>query len=667
MKPSQRALFLASLLLTLTSAPLFAAEPPRITLPVYASAAEVEAACSSGLQAARQAIATLAGQPLEQVSAANTLNLWNQLTVTLEDFSSPIGFAKSVSPLKPVRDAAEACDLKVSELENSLFQNAAIYERIRRIEGASGPDAVLKKNLSEGFEDAGVTLPEDKRQRAKTILDRLDVLAIDYQRNTREKRGTVSFSTSEMEGLPAYYLAKRKPDAQGNYLLGMDYPDYFPFMENAVSGEARRRYLIAFNQNGGEENLKLMHETMQLRKELAGLFGRASYAEHVLQRRMAGTPEKVLSFLAEVKQKVGEIELRDLQVLKEAKATLLGRQVDEVRLERWDVMFYSERVRRSRYAVDQEALRRYFPTEASVAWVIDLAQRMYGVRFVAAEAPKWHEDVRFYDILDAHGQRIAGAYLDLYPREGKYNHAAVWGLRHGSTLLKRTPISALVTNFDRKGLDYNELRTLLHEFGHLLHGTLSKTRYAALAGTNVRRDFVEAPSQMLEEWTRNAETLALIKNHCQDCPSVDAKLLARLDQARLFGTGMRYARQHMLASFDMQLAGPDPQEPMQTWNTLETASPLGHVSGTIFPAQFGHLMGGYAAGYYGYMWSEVLALDMASQWKGKLLDKKTSQRYLDTILSRGGEVPPEQMVREFLGREPSPEPFFAEITGRRLR
>ncbi len=645
----------------------FAAEPARVTLPVFTTAESVNKVCDDGLQASRAAIDAFANQPLTGVSAASTLAAWDGIAMAIEDFAGPVEIAQNVSPVKAVRDAAEACSQKVAELSNSLFQNVEVYERIRRIDDAKGAAAEVRKVAIEGFEDAGATLPADKRKRAKEILDRIDVLSIEFARNAREKRGSVTFTASEMEGLPASYMAKFKPDAKGQYTLPMDYPAYFPFMENAISGDARRRYFIAFASVGGEGNLKLLDEAAQLRLELAALFGRKSYAEHVLQRRMAGSPEKVLEFLARVKDKLAEVEKRDLQTLREAKATLLGRSVDEVKIERWDLPFYTERVRRAKFAVDQNALRRYFPTGATVAWAINLAERMYAVRFVPAEVPKWHEDVRFYDIQDASGKRIAGAYLDLYPREGKYKHAAVWGLRGASTRVGRTPISTMVANFDRNGLDYKEAKTLLHEFGHLLHGTLSKAQYASLAGTNVRRDFVEAPSQMFEEWTRNGETLALIKQYCKDCPTVDAKLLARLDQARRFGAGVHYTRQHMLASFDMALAGPSPKPAMQIWRELETDSALGHVEGTLFPAGFGHMMGGYAAGYYGYMWAEVLALDMASQWKGKLLDKKTGIRYLETILARGGEVPPEQMVREFLGREPSSEPFFAEITGQRKR
>lgn len=660
-------LLLAVLLAPMTVAvPAMAVDPATAgpLLPVYADAAQVDAACAKGLTDARGAIARFANLPAA-ASSGEVLRQWDAVSVLLEDFSGPVELASAVSTDEKVRNAADACNVKVAELQSELYQNPQVYAQLRRVQPADGADAELLKISNEGFEDAGVTLPADKRKRAKQVLDRIEALAVEFQRNTRENRGSITFTASEMEGLPASFMAKHPADAQGRHVLAMDYPDYFPFMDNAISGDARRRYFVAFNSIGGERNIAILNEASTLRKELATLFGKASYAEYAIARRMAGTPEKVLAFLAQVKDKVTEAEKQDLDVLRQAKARLLGRDPAEVKLERWDVAFYSERVRRERYAVDQDALRRYFPTEAAIAWVFELAEKMYGVHFAPRKVASWHEDVRYFDVMDADGKFIAGAYLDPYPRPGKYNHAAVWPVRHGSTLTGRTPISVLVTNLDRKGLDHNELETLLHEFGHLLHGDLSRTKYASLGGTSVRRDFVEAPSQMFEEWARNSESLGLLKKHCGDCPAVDDALLNRINQARKFARGIRYARQHNLASFDMALAGSQPGEALATWRGIEEASALGHVTGTRFPAQFGHLLGGYAAGYYGYMWSEVLALDMVSRWNGKLMEPATGRRYREMVLSRGGEAPPDQLVRDFLGREPSPEPFFAEIVGKR--
>jgi thimet oligopeptidase len=292
---------------------------------------------------------------------------------------------------------------------------------------------------------------------------------------------------------------------------------------------------------------------------------------------------------------------------------------------------------------------------------------------VEHKAPSWADEVRYYDVFDrapqgskeAHGAFLGGVYLDLYPREGKYNHAAAFPVRMVSTLSGHKPVSALVANLDRAGLTHDELEVLLHEFGHVLHGVLSKARYADQGGTNVKRDFVEAPSQMFEEWTRHAEPLHLFAEVCPECPQLSAQTVERLRQARLFGIGIRYARQWQYASYDMVLHTDTPPDPLKAWIDIERKSRLGYVEGTLLPASFGHLVGGYAAGYYGYMWSEVLALDMLSAFHGKLLDPKEGMRFRKTILEQGGQRPPQQLVENFLGRKPNSDAFFAEITGAR--
>ncbi len=637
----------------------------RVTLPVFADPTQVQQFCQKGLDRLQQTIAAFAAVPLAEAASPATMPRWDALDIVGDDLGGPLAIVSATSPDKAVRKAADDCTLTLSALQTQLYQNGEVYARLSR----ATPDSPAAKRLQmltlEGFEDSGVSLPGEKRARAKAIFDRISALGVEFKRNSSENLGSVTMTVAELEGMPQSYRESHPANADGLIELKMNYPDFVPFMENAISPEARRRYYTAFNRIGGERNLAILNEAAQLRKELASLFGKPSFAHHIIARRMAGSPENVLRFLDSVQAKVAEAELRDLATLRQAKADFLGRPVAETKLERWDTTFYTERVRRSRFNVDQDALRRYFPTESSVAWLMDLAQRLFAVRFVPAEVPVWHPDVRYFDIVDATGQRIAGAYFDLYPREGKYNHAAVWPVRGGATGIGRQPISVLVTNMNRQGLDHGELETLLHEFGHLLHGTLSRTEFSSMSGTSVRRDFVEAPSQMLEEWARHLEPMALIRNHCTDCPAVDADLLRRINQARRFGAGIHYSRQHVLATFDMAMAGPQPGDSLATYSALEKASALGHTPGTMFPARFGHLLGGYAAGYYGYMWSEVIALDMASQWHGKLMNTDVSLRYRDLVLARGGETPAEQIVREFLGREPSPTAFFAEITGSR--
>jgi len=334
------------------------------------------------------------------------------------------------------------------------------------------------------------------------------------------------------------------------------------------------------------------------------------------------------------------------------------------------VGYWSEKLRKDKYQIDQEKLRDYFPTLAAQKWLFAISSDLYGIEFKPAKVDTWQDEVEYYDVMDKKtGEVLGGLYMDKFPREGKYGHAAVWGVYGGSTLSKRKPISVLVTNFNRKGLNSDELETFVHEFGHALHGILSKTRYAGQSGTSVERDFVEAPSQMYEEWARRKETLSKVADYCDPaCPRVDDALIARLKSVHNYGRGMRYARQTLYAQYDMALHGADALkvQPMDVWKKMESATALGYVPNTEFPGQFGHLMG-YQAGYYGYMWSEVLALDMLSAFDNNLNNPEVGQRYRQAILSQGSQKDAAQLVKDFLGREPDNKAFFNEITGQRVK
>jgi len=417
---------------------------------------------------------------------------------------------------------------------------------------------------------------------------------------------------------------------------------------------------------------------------------------------MVENPETVMRFLNEVKSRVTEAELRDLRQLAEMKAELTGVPVDQASIERWDVVYYRERLREKRYDVDQETLREYFPTLPTVNWMLDITERLYCVRFTEAIVPVWHDDVRYYDVDDAvSGERIGGIYLDLYPRLDKYKHAAAWPVRGVSRNEGRQPISVLVTNFNRRGLTHSELETLLHEFGHVMHGVLSRTEYNQHSGTSVERDFVEAPSQMYEEWASRMESLTLMRNHCATCPLIDESLVQRIRAAKKFGSGIDYGRQLLYASFDMALSGEgvgegesvvgsrfsvvgaksgdsttDNRQPttassatttsslsLRVWRDMERSTPMGYVEGSEFPGTFEHIASGYAAGYYGYMWAKVIALDLISAFGSNVMNEAIGRRFREMILSRGSEEPARDLVERFLGRPVSSDAFFAEIRG----
>ncbi|MBV2235471.1 MAG: Zn-dependent oligopeptidase [Sterolibacterium sp.] len=653
---------------------------PRPNLPIW-DAATLPHVCQQGLQQLQQQVAALEKLPLENAAATTAtatasaafLAAWNTLQISQEDIESPVYLLNNVAPDSAVRAAADDCLLEYNKFGSALLQNSAIYQRLRAVQPADAVDARLQKELREAFEDTGVALPAEKKQRMTQILERLEVLRQEFDRNIRDNPTRLRFSAAEVRGLPAGYLQRAQRDEAGNYLLGFDYPDYVPFMENAEDAAARQRYQFAFVNRGGERNLAVLNEIIALRQEMAALFGLPSYADFVLRRRMAGTAAAVHRFLDDVASQVRAVELRDLEELRQTKAEHLGLPLAQTTLQRWDVSYYQERLKRQRYAIDQEALRQYFPTAAALAWALDTASQLYGIRFQEAteEVSRWHPEVRYFDVSDTQsGEFLGGIYLDLYPREGKYSHAAAFAVRGASRLQSqpahqpRTPISVLVSNFDRQGLNFNELETLMHELGHILHGVLSRTRYLDHAGTRVERDFVEAPSQMFEAWAQRLETVSRLADFCQPaCPRVDAEMMQRLDAARRFGRGIHYARQHLYASYDMTVYGPQAGNALAIWQEMESATPLGHTPGTAFPGQFSHIIRGYGAGYYGYMWSEVLALDMLSQFGEQLLNPAVGQRFRHEILERGGERSGAEMVRAFLQRGPSTRAFFAEISG----
>ena len=596
----------------------------------------------------------------------NIFTAMNALNIFIEDKAGPYEILANVSPDKATRDAADDCTVKYSPFGTDIFQSEKLYRRIKAAKTTNLAQASYKKDLLEGFEDSGVSLPKDKRQRVKDINEKITNLAKDFERNIREDGTVVSFTERELEGVPKSVIDKAKRDAQGNIVLTLAYPEYLPVVENARQEASRERMWRAKQNEGGRKNLALLDEISALRQELATIYGYPDYAAFSLRRKMANDSKTVMDFLSSVRKAVADLEKKDIEELRAFKAEMEKTPLAQTRVNRWDSAYLQNQLKRARYNVDQEALRKYFPTEASVRYMLRLSETLYGIKFNEAKVPTWHPDVRYLDVSDATtGRFIGGVYLDLFPREGKYNHAAVWPVRNASALLGRTPIPVLVTNLNRDGLDQNELETLLHEFGHALHGLLSTAQFNAQAGTSVKRDFVEAPSQMFEEWARREEPLKFFAQVCgPSCPALSKEQIEQLDKARKFGRGIRYMSQWSYAMLDMALThNRADADAMAAWKRIQGQTALGYVDNTIFPAGFGHLVGGYAAGYYGYMWSEVLALDMLSAFGDQLLNPQTGRKYRDLILAQGGEKAPQVLVETFLGRKPNSTAFFKEITG----
>lgn len=632
---------------------------------VIPSAAAIPARCEATISSARARIRALEKTPLAKIRATKLLADWNAIQMALEDLNGPLGLAAETHPDAALRAAAVDCELKLSAFDGEYYQSEALYARVK---SAQGKDPVERENLArllERFDERGVGLSRDKRAAARAAFERIDALAQEFSRNIRDEKTTLAFTEAELAGVPASYLAKARRDADGRLVVGLDYPDAEAVLENASVEASRERFYRAFTRRGGEKNLAILAEVVKQWQVLASLFGEPDYASLILKHHMAGKVEAVQGFLGEVARQVEPVEGRELAELTAMKRAESGKADAVFRY--WDLRYYEQKLRRERFHVDPAEVRAQFPVEATLSWLFDVSAHLYGLRFEAnAKLPVWNPDVKAYDIFDAKsGAYLSSFYLDLYPREGKYKHAAAFSVRSASRALDRTPVSTLVTNFSREGFSQDQLETLFHEFGHILHGVLSRTRYGMLAGTSVRQDFVEAPSQMYEEWARRPESLKRFSAVCPSCKPIDSGLIERMEQARKFGQGIQFARQWVYASYDMKLTTRPSGDPLADWRAIEEKSRMGYVEDTMFPASFGHLVGGYGAGYYGYMWSLVMAMDMVSAWGDDVMNPEVGARYRRLVLERGGEVPAQKLVEQFLGRKPDSRAFFAEITGQR--
>ena len=655
MKPAL--ITLAALLLTAAAQ----AQPnlPAPNFPVYRSAADVQTRCDAGLKGARQRVGQLEKRKVD----TGWLAAYDDLTVYLEDHQNPNDFVLNVHPDKAIRDAAQACSLRWADFGSSLGQNEKLYRALKTAPQADGIDAELVRLASGQFEDSGVALAPAKRERAKQILDKLTELGQQFSKNIRDAGTRVAFTEAELKGVPASVWEQAKRDDQGRILLGVDYPSYVPVMRSAESGAARERMWLAKTNQVGQPNLDILTEMAVLRREYAQLFDFGNFVDFNLRRQMAKDGATATRFLDSVASAVDEREKAELQELRADKARHLGTPLAQTKIERWDATFYGERVKLQKYSVDQNAFRPYFPPQASLEFALHVIEKMMGVKYQRIDNKLWHDEAQTYVVSDAaSGKPIGQLYVDLYPRDGKYTHAAVWPLRGSATRIKRTPAAALVVNFDRSGLTLDEVETLLHELGHSVHADLSRTRYASLAGTAVVHDFVEAPSQMLEDWVYDKNVLKLMQDVCPTCKPVPDDMVAQATAAKHYGKGMLFGRQHLYASYDLALYQQAKPEPLPLWARMEGATPLGYVPGTMFPAGFAHIAGdGYAAGYYGYLWSLVVAMDLRTAFKADKLDPAVGRRYRDLVLGQGAQKPAPELVKDFLGRESNSQAFFEDL------
>jgi thimet oligopeptidase len=582
-------------------------------------------------------------------------------------------FLKYVSDDATVRAAADRCEVAVQQTIVDVFVREDLFAVVDAVVRAKPKldeaDARLLDEQHAGFVRNGLGLPPKDRAAFVAIKKRLVELEAAYSKRLLEWDERVEATPAEVRGIPEGLLHGVERDGQGTYRFELSYPHFNAVMEHAESDALRRRMEAAFQRRGGPDNVKLLEEALQLRDQAAKMLGFPSHAHFVLERRMAKQPESVVRFLDGLRAKLLPRGRTDLAKLLDAKRK---RDPSATRIESADWRFYEMHTRREEFSYDPQEVRQYFPAERVVDGMLAIFGKLLDVRFRKSDGPRWHPSVVRYDVLDDAGVR-AVFFLDLYPRPGKYGHAAAFTLLPGYVDAEGTyqcPASAMVANFSPPAggkpslLDHSEVETLFHEFGHLLHQLLTEARHGSLSGTAVKTDFVEAPSQLLENWAWDRKVLERISGRW-DKPEekLPAPLLSALLASRLHLAGIRYLRQLAFARIDLEYhltAQPDTTAIYRRECAETMLVPI--PDDAIPQASFGHLMGGYDAGYYGYLWAEVFAQDLFTRFEREGLENPTVGRaYRQGILAAGGEKDPNALIESFLGRAPNDAAFLKSL------
>ncbi|WP_313280238.1 oligopeptidase A [Stutzerimonas balearica] len=644
----------------------------------------VEPAIDSILGDNRVAIEELLSRPAERLD-------WQTLVVGLDEMNARLGRAWSpVSHLNAVcnspelRSAYEACLPKLSAYYTELGQNRALFEAYKAL--AEGPAAagfeVAQKTILEhslrDFRLSGIDLPPVEQQRFGAIQMKLAELGSRFSNQLLDAtQAWTKHLTDEaaLAGLPdsAKGQMKQAAEAKGldGWLITLEFPSYYAVMTYADDRALRQEVYTAYSTrasdqgpNAGQfDNGPVMEEILDLRQELAKLLGYASYAELSLATKMAESPEQVLGFLRDLAVRSKPFAEKDLA---ELRAFAAKQGLDD--LKSWDTGYYAEKLRQSRYSLNQEELRAYFPIDKVLAGLFTVVQRLYGIEIVELEDfDAWHPEVRLFEIRE-HGEHVGRFFFDLYARANKRGGAWMDGARdkrrdaEGRLI---SPVANLVCNFtppvgERPALlTHDEVTTLFHEFGHGLHHLLTRVEHAGASGINgVAWDAVELPSQFMENWCWEPEGLALISGHYQTGEPLPQEKLERMLAAKNFQSGMMMVRQLEFSLFDFELHAThgDGRSVLEVLEAIrDEVSVLRPPRENRFPNSFAHIFsGGYAAGYYSYKWAEVLSSDAFSRFEEEgVFNAETGRAFREAILARGGSQEPMVLFVDFRGREPS--------------
>lgn len=651
-------------------------------LAAFSVAQEVPQAIRDALKKADAAVAKILAVPSGQRTYENTVGALDDLQVVLDNETSLTAFMQYVSPDAKTRDEARLADEAISNWYIDLGKNEALFKALQAFADTKPtlePEKarVLEFNLRD-FRRSGMALPADKREQLKALELDMSKLGIEFDKAIAEDATRIPFLRSELPGVPEDTI-KRQRTAGDLILVGMDGPSYGAVMDYCENADSRQKMWVSYRRRAMTKNVATLERLIKLRAEAATLLGYKNTTDWMIETRMAKNSENVAKFYADLEPIVRKKALVDFEEFRNAKREHL--KDPNADFFPWDYAFYKNRLLNVKYAVDSEKVAEYFPIEAVIQGLFSITQSLFGVEYkdITARAgefklPVWHEDVKLYEVWDkAKNQAIGRFYVDLHPRDNKYTHAAHWGLRPRKVWADGTvqiPLSALVCNFTKPTADkpslmpHDQVETFFHEFGHALHSMLTEATTGRFSGTAVARDFVEAPSQMLENWLWDSSVLKSFSKHYKTGEPIPDDVIKGMVAARTLGSGIETQGQLFLGMMD-QAYHTAPGGAVDTTKVgLEVyakATLYKPVDGTAFQAAFGHL-NGYHGAYYGYLWSLVFAQDMFQRFEELgILSPEAGKYYRDKVLSRGGTLDEMEMLRGYLGREPKMDAFLKHL------
>jgi thimet oligopeptidase len=647
--------------------------------------------CDEHLAAAEKHLAeirALAGAPAQQLTYEATVGRFDDATAELLNAQQFPYLMALAHPDPAVRAAAKLCDPKVDKIKTGLYLDATVAGVIKayaaRGEKTEGERARLLTETLRDFRRNGLDLPPDKQALLRGYNATLTEIGQQFAANIGASTATLSILPSQLAGLPAEYVQKH-PTKDGKVVITTDYPDYFPFVTYAKDRRAALDLYTLFTNRGGEQNLKLLDQLLETRSDKAKLLGYATWADYAIEPRMAKTPRAVREFLGQVKAAVKAPADAELALIMQEHVALGGKATD--RLPPPDRYYLEDRVREKKFKFSSQELSGYFETGAVLNGLLDVTKAMYGLEYTKVNEPTWHPDVSVYEVRAVSaggdpkppGKLLGKVYLDLYSRPDKFKHAAMFAVRTAKRFSDGTtqlPVAALECNFPRPSdpgssgppalMTHDEVSTFFHEFGHVLHHILTRSELATYSGSNTVGDFVEAPSQMFEEWTWSREVLDRFARHHQTGAKIPDELFAAMHKSRAFGRALSTERQLFLAYLDLEYHSRDPG--FDTTRVVEevqkATDAFAYVKGTHFQSSFGHLID-YDAGYYGYQWALALSRDVLSRFKKEgLMNPSTAASWRDEVLAKGGGIDERTLITRFLGREPNNEAYIAFLQGK---